>query len=155
MAFGRFHGTLFFLFMSIAAMTTLVAVTENIIAFTMDEFRLNRRKASLAALVILFIISLPCIFGFSIWSGFHPFGGDSNILDLEDFVVSDNLLPLGSLMIILFCTRKWGWGSDKFLAETNTGTGLKLPQACIFYIKWILPLIILAIWAIGIIKKFA
>lgn len=151
---GMILGFVFFAFLSIAALTTLVAVAENIISFGIDELKMSRRGSTLLTGGLLLVLSLPCIFGFNLLSNFHPLGGGSNVLDLEDFIVSDNLLPLGSLALTIFCTRSYGWGFDKFRDEANTGNGLKLPQALRFYLTWILPIIIFTIWLIGIIRKF-
>ncbi len=151
---GGFFGFVFFLFMSIAALTTLVAVTENLIAFGIDELHLKRRSSTVITTILLFILSLPCVFGFNLWSGFQPLGKGTNVLDLEDFIVSDNLLPLGALCVALFCTHKWGWGLEKFYEEANTGNGLKMPKAIAWYLTYVLPVIILAIYIIGICKRF-
>lgn len=154
MAGGAFLGTLFFVFLSIAALSTLVAVFENLVAFGMDEWKFSRGKSCLIFGVTVLIFSLPCILGYNIWSWVKPFGGSSNILDLEDFIVSDNLLPLGAFMLTIFCMNRWGWRGNGFNRELAKGNGIKLHGIIIFYIRWILPLIILAIWIIGLIKKF-
>ena len=154
MAGGWLWGALFFLFLTIAAFSTLVAVFENLAAFGIDELKLSRKKSCIIFGLALAVSSLPCIFGFNILSGFHPLGGSSNILDLEDFIVSDNMLPLGALILSIFCTRRIGWGLDNFYTEINTGKGLKFPRFFGIYLKWILPLIIFAIWLIGICKRF-
>ena len=150
---GRLFGSIFFLFMSIAALTTLVAVAENLIAFGIDELHLNRRISTTATTILLFVLSLPCVFGFNIWSKFQPFGKGTNVLDLEDFIVSDNLLPLGALAIVIFCTQKCGWGCNNFYQEANTGSGFKFPRAIAGYVTYVLPLIILLIYIIGLCKK--
>ena len=154
MAGGTLWGTLFFLFLTIAAFSTLVAVFENLAAFGIDELNWTRKKSCLFFGALLLIFSLPCIFGFGLWRNFHPMGPNSNILDLEDFIVSDNLLPLGALTLTLFCMHRWGWGTDGFYNELNTGKGLKFPRQMAFYLKWILPLLIFSLWIIGIYKKF-
>ena len=154
MSGGNIRGAIFFLFLSVAALTTLIAVTENLIAFGIDEFHFTRKKSTFLVSMILFFFSLPCVFGFNLWKNFQPLGKGSNVLDLEDFLVSDNLLPLGALMIIVFCTRKTGWGFDRFLEEANTGKGVAFPKAARFYVSWILPGIIFLIWIIGILKRF-
>ncbi|MBR6324644.1 MAG: hypothetical protein IKR62_06610 [Victivallales bacterium] len=110
--------------------------------------------STIATTVLLFILSLPCVFGFNLWSGFQPLGKGTNVLDLEDFIVSDNLLPLGALCVALFCTHKWGWGLEKFYEEANTGNGLKMPKAIAWYLAYVLPVIILAIYIIGLCKRF-
>ena len=154
MAAGWLWGSLFFLFLTIAAFSTLVAVFENLAAFGIDELKWSRKKSCTIFGLALAASSLPCIFGFNILSNFHPLGGSSNILDLEDFIVSDNLLPLGALFLTVFCSRRFGWGQENFYNEINTGKGLKFPRFFGFYLKWILPLIIFAIWLIGICKRF-
>lgn len=152
---GRIWGSLFFLFMSFAAMSTIIAVFENIISFAIDMTGCSRKKAVLINIIAIIVLSLPCIFGFNLWSGFTPFGGESNILDLEDFIVSNNLLPIGSLIYLLFCTWRCGWGWKNFQAETNTGKGMRFPKWAYFYVKFILPFIILAIFIIGNIQYFS
>ena len=150
---GRFLGTLFFLFMSIAALSTLIAVGENLIAYIMRTFSLSRVKSSLIFFVLLSLASLPCVFGFNIWKNFQPMGKGTNVLDLEDFIISDNLLPLGSMLILFFCTSKWGWGEENFLLEANAGKGMKFPSFMRVYVKWILPFIVLILWAHNIYVK--
>ena len=154
MAAGCLWGCLFFLFLTIAAFSTLVAVFENLAAFGIDELKWSRKKSCTIFGLALAVASLPCVFGFNILSNFHPLGGSSNILDLEDFIVSDNLLPLGALVLTIFCSRNFGWGLDNFYIEINTGKGLKFPRFFGFYLKWILPLVIFSIWLIGICKRF-
>ena len=151
---GPFWGFLFFLFLSIAAVSTLIAVFENLAAFGMDEFRWSRKKSCSIFGIILAALSMPCILGFNLWQKFRPLGKDSNVLDLEDFIVSDNLLPLGALYLTIFCTNRFGWGSENFYKELNTGKGWKFPHFFIPYMRWGLPAIILAIWVIGIVKRF-
>lgn len=152
---GRLWGSLFFLFMSFAAMSTIVAVFENIISFAMDLTGCSRKKAVLVNLVAIIILSMPCLLGFNVLSGFMPLGKNSNILDLEDFIVSNNLLPLGSLVYLLFCTWKCGWGFDRFRKEANTGTGIKFPAWIKVYVKYVLPIIVIVIFVMGYITKFA
>lgn len=154
MEYGMVRGFIFFLFLSIAALTTLIAVAENLIAFGIDELRFSRKKSTLITGILLFVLSLPCILGFNLWKTFQPLGKGSCVLDLEDFIVSDNFLPLGALMITLFCTRRRGWGLQNFLTEANTGNGFNFPRLLSFYITWILPVIILLIWVIGLVKRF-
>ncbi len=151
---GAFWGSLFFLFMSIAALSTLIAVFENLVAFGMDVFHWKRIKSCTIFGIILGIASFPCIFGFNIWSSFQPLGEGTGVLDLEDFIVSDNLLPLGALTLVLFCTMKKGWGSENFLNEINTGAGWKVRPFMIHYCRWGLPVIVFLIWGIGIAKRF-
>lgn len=151
---GRIWGSLFFLFMVFAAMSTVFAVFENIVACVRDLFGWSRKKACLVNGVLMFIISIPCVLGFNLWSGFMPFGPGSNILDLEDFIVSNILLPLGSLSIVLFCSWKFGWSWEKFKAEANTGKGVKVKDWMRVYIRYILPVIIFILFVIGIVSKF-
>ncbi len=154
MAGGRLWGTLFFLFMTFASLSTVIAVFENIISFTMDLKGWDRKKAVLINLVGVLVLSMPCVLGYNVWSGITPLGAGSTILDLEDFIVSNNLLPLGSLVYLLFCTTKLGWGYENFLKETNTGKGMKFPRQIAFYVKYILPLIVLFIFVMGYYTKF-
>ena len=154
MSAGRFWGILFFLFMTFAAMTTVIAVFENLVAFMMDEFDLKRKKSVLIGGIVVFVASLPCILGFGPWSSFQPFGAGSGILDLEDFIVSNNLLPLGSMIIVLFCSLRIGWGWDRFREEANTGKGIKLPAWAKPYFKYVLPVIMLIVFVMGYISKF-
>ena len=154
MAGGRIWGFCFFLFMSFAAISTVVAVFENIMSFSMDMTGCSRKKAAICNGIAIVILSMPCILGFNILSGFEPLGAGSNILDLEDFIVSNNILPLGSLGYLLFCTTKYGWGFEKFSEEANTGEGIRLPKAVRGYMTWILPLIVLLIFVQGYVSKF-
>lgn len=146
---GRFWGTLFFLFMCFAAMSTIIAVFENIISMTQDLFGWERKKACVVNLVLIFVLSLPCVFGFNLWSAFQPLGSGSTVQDLEDFIVSGNLLPIGSLTYVLFCTRKNGWGWKKFLAEANAGEGLEYPDKLKGYMSYVVPAVIIVILAVG------
>ena len=156
MALGRLWGALFFLFMTFASFTTVIAVFENLLANCIDNFGWTRKKATLVNCVFILIASLPCVLGYNLWSGFHPFLG-KDVLDSEDFIVSNLLLPIGSLVYLLFCVTKWGWGFDKYLAEANTGSGLKLPEkgpartAMKFYFSVVLPILILVILIQGLI----
>lgn len=155
MSGGRLWGALFFVFMSFAALSTVIAVFENIICFAMDLWGWSRKKAILINGIVIAVLSLPCVFGFNLLSGFQPFGAGSTIQDLEDFIVSNTLLPLGSLVYLLFCVSKRGWGWNNFLAEANTGErGLRFPKWAKFYCKWILPFIILFIFVMGYYDKF-
>lgn len=154
MSGGRFWGTLFFIFMMFAAASTIIAVFENIISFAIDLTGCSRKKAVIINLFVIIILSMPCILGFNVLSGFTPFGPNSNVLDLEDFIVSNNLLPLGSLVYLLFCTSRYGWGFKKFTDEANTGKGLKFPKWARIYVSYILPLIVLFIFIQGYISKF-
>ena len=152
---GRVWGGLFFLFLSFAAFTTLVAVFENIISFDMDLFKWSRKKSTLVSLILIIILSMPCVMGFNVLAGFTPLGEGSTIMDLEDFIVSNNLLPLGSLGYVLFCTRKNGWGWDGFMSETNAGEGIKFPAALRTYVTWFLPLLIAFIYLKGYYDMFS
>jgi len=154
MPLGRLWGALFFLFMSFAAMTTVFAVFETILAGLMDGFGWTRRKAAAALSAAIPLLSMPCILGFSVWGGFRPFGEGSCVLDLEDFVVSDLLLPLGALAFALFCCHRYGWGWEKFLAETNAGDGVKFPPSLRIYCGYALPVIIFIVFALGLYRRF-
>ena len=155
MAGGRLWGTLFFVFMSFAALSTIIAVLENIISFGIDLWGWTRKKSVLVNLILILVLSMPCVLGFNVWSGIAPLGAGSTIQDLEDFIVSNNLLPLGSLMYLLFCTSHYGWGWDRFIAEADAGKGIKFPQWARFYVSYILPLIVLFIFVMGYWQKFA
>ncbi len=151
---GQLWGTLFFVFMSFAALSTIIAVFENIISFAMDLWGWERKKAVVFNVILILILSMPCVLGFNIWSDFAPLGTGSTVQDLEDFIVSNNLLPLGSLLYLLFCTSRYGWGWDNFIAEADAGVGLKFPKAIRFYVSYILPLLILFIFITGWWQKF-
>lgn len=155
MAGGRLWGALFFVFMAFAAFSTIIAVFENIISFGMDLWGWSRKKTVIFNLFFILLISIPCILGFNLWSGFSvPHIG--NIQDLEDFIVSNNLLPLGSLIYLLFCTQRYGWGWDNFIAEADAGNGLRFPKGKLmrFYVTWVLPAIVLIIFVVGYVQKF-
>lgn len=147
MAGGRIWGTLFFLFMTFAALSTIIAVFQNIIAFAQDLWGCNLKKASFVNMIAVFVLALPCIFGMTIWSDFTILGKD--IMGFEDFLVSNNLLPLGSLVYLMFCVSRYGWGWDNFLKEANTGAGISFPKKIRFYLNYILPLIVLYIFFQG------
>ena len=147
---GRVWGALFFLFMTFASFTTIIAVFENLLSSAIDNFGWSRKKAVAIHLVAVFLLSLPCTLGYNLWSSIQPFGM-ADIQTFEDFVVSNLLLPLGSLVYLLFCVSKWGWGFDKYLAECNTGTGLKMPRCFKFYFQFILPILVLVILIQGLI----
>ena len=153
---GRLWGALFFVFMSFAAMSTVTAVFENILSCWMDKWNMPRRMAVLANLVLIFLLSLPCLLGFNVLSGFQPFGAGTGVLDLEDFIVSQNLLPLGSLLYLLFCvvSRKYAWGYENFLKEADQGKGVRFPAKLRLYFTYILPLIVLVIFVMGYWEKF-
>ncbi|CZT57984.1 Sodium:neurotransmitter symporter family protein [Eubacteriaceae bacterium CHKCI005] len=151
---GQIWGSLFFVFLLFAALSTIIAVFENIISCWMDLRGWSRRKTVLINLVAILILSLPCILGFNLWKEFQPFGDGSTILDLEDFLVSNNLLPLGSLVYLLFCTSRYGWGWKNFQKEANAGNGLKFPKWSRVYVSYILPIIVIVIFVQGYIAKF-
>lgn len=150
MAGGRFWGTLFFLFMIFASFSTVLAVFENILAICMDTFGWSRKKAVLVNFFVLALASLPCVFGYNIWSDLHIIGA-RDVLDSEDFLVSNILLPGGSLVYLLFCVSKWGWGFDKYIAEVNKGTGIRMSPKLKPYFKYVLPVLILIILLNGLI----
>ncbi|WMI81196.1 sodium-dependent transporter [Anaerotignum sp. MB30-C6] len=146
---GRLWGSLFFLFMCFAAFSTVIAVFENIISFGTDLTNASRKKVIAFNLVAIILLSIPCVLGFNVLSGVQLLGEGSTILDFEDFIVSNNILPLGSVVYVLFCTWKMGWGWDNFMAEANSGVGLKFPKAIRFYVQWILPVIVLFVFVMG------
>ena len=150
MAGGRFWVTLFFLFMIFASFSTVLAVFENILAICMDTFGWSRKKAVLVNFFVLALASLPCVFGYNIWSDLHIIGA-RDVLDSEDFLVSNILLPGGSLVYLLFCVSKWGWGFDKYIAEVNKGTGIRMSPKLKPYFKYVLPVLILIILLNGLI----
>lgn len=143
MAAGRIWGTLFFMFMTFAAFSTILAVFENIISCGMDLFHLSRKKSCMINLVLLIVLSLPCVFGYNLWLAFQPMGEGSAVLDLEDFIVSNCILPIGSLIYLLFCVTRYGWGFDRYLKEANTGEGMKIPKGIRIYVTYILPVLII------------
>ena len=149
---GRLWGSLFFVFMSFAALSTVLTVFEGILSGTMELFGWSRKKACILNGVSMLILSLPCALGFNLLSDITPFGGNSTIMDLEDFIVSNILLPVGSLIFILFCTRKIGWGWDNFLVEANAGKGLKVKKFMKSYMTWVLPILIIIVFVIGIVN---
>jgi len=148
---GRLWGTLFFLFMSFASFSTLTAVFENIISSCMDNFGWSRKKSTLLNCVFMLVMSMPCLLGFNVLSGVQLFGMD--ILGMEDFIVSKLLLPLGSLIILLFCSFRFGWGFDNYVKEANTGSGMKMPKALAPYFKYVLPLLLLFVFVTGFIQQ--
>lgn len=152
MPFGRLWGSLFFVFMSFAALSTVLAVFENIVACTRDLTGWSRKKACLVNGILLFVLSLPCALGFNVLKGIQPLGEGSNVMDLEDFIVNNIILPLGSLVFVLFCTRKCGWGWDNFTDEANQGKGLKVQKWMRGYMTWVLPVIIVFVFILGIIN---
>ncbi len=149
---GRLWGSLFFVFMSFAALSTVLAVFEGIAACTEDLFGWSRKKACVINGILLFVLSIPCCLGFNLLSGIQPLGEGTNIMDLEDFIVSNLILPIGSLVFILFCVTKRGWGWDNFVNEANTGKGLKLKRFMKGYITFILPALVLFVFIVGLIR---
>ncbi|MBM7582688.1 NSS family neurotransmitter:Na+ symporter [Caldicoprobacter guelmensis] len=154
MAGGRIWGSLFFIFMSFAAYSTVIAVFENIISFGVDLWGWSRKKASIINMFLIIVLSMPCVLGFNVLSWIQPLGEGTGILDLEDFILSYNLLPLGSLVYVLFCVTRYGWGFDNYLKEVNTGEGLKMPRMLKGYLTWILPAIIIVVLIQGYINVF-
>lgn len=154
MSGGRVWGTLFFLFMSFAALSTVIAVFENILSFAMDLWGWGRKKAVSLNIVLVIILSMPAVLGFNVWSGFQPLGPGTNIMDLEDFIVSNNILPLGSVIFVLFCASRRGWGWENFLKEANTGSGLKFPGGIRMYMFVVIPLVVAVIYLKGYYDMF-
>ncbi|WP_295213869.1 sodium-dependent transporter [Ruminococcus sp.] len=152
---SRIWGSCFFIFMSFAALSTVIAVFENIITMTVELGSWSRKKSLLVNLVLIFALSLPAILGFNLLSGFQPFGDGSTVMDLEDFLVSYNILPLGSLTFVLFCVRKNGWGWNNFLEEVNTGTGRRVPKWIRGYLTYVVPTLICLIYLKGYYDMFA
>lgn len=149
MAGGRIWGTLFFLFMTFASFSTVIAVFENIMSFAMDTFGMSRQKAAFINCILILLASLPCVLGYNVWSDLHLIGG-RDVLDSEDFLVSNLLLPIGSLIYLLFCVTRWGWGFDNYLKEANIGKGLKISKHLKLYFQFILPVLILIILIQGL-----
>lgn len=150
MAGERIWGSLFFLFMTFASFSTVMAVFENLISFSLDMYKVNRKKAVLINGVIVLIASIPCVLGYNIWSDLHLIGG-RDVLDSEDFLVSNLLLPIGSLIYLLFCVTRFGWGFDNYYKECNAGEGLKLPRILKPYLQFVLPVLILIIIILGLV----
>ena len=151
---GQIWGSLFFLFMIFASFSTVIAIFENLTTCFGELFNLKRNTVIFALIPAIILLSLPCVLGFNIWSDIHPLGGNSGILDLEDFIISNNVLPLGSLVYLTFCTTRYGWGWDNFLEEVNLGTGLKFPAWIRTYMTWGLPVIVLYIFISGYYAMF-
>ncbi len=154
MPMGRLWGSLFFIFMWFAAFATLIAVFENILACCIDLWGWSRQKASLISGIFIAVASLPCVFGFNLWAGIEPLGAGSTILDFEDFLVSNLLLPLGSLVYLIFCVSRVGWGFNKFTEECNTGKGVKIPKWAKGYLTYVLPVIVLLLFVQGLMPLF-
>ncbi len=152
---GRIWGTLFFLFLSFAALSTVIAVFENIISFAIDLFGISRSRAVLINIVLVSLLSMPAVLGFNVLSGIQPLGAGTGIMDLEDFLVSNNLLPLGSLVYLMFCTQKRGWGWENFIKEANAGNGKKFPLFVRGYMTYGIPALIVVIYLKGYWDMFA
>lgn len=150
---GKLWGSLFFVFMNFAALSTIIAVFENIVSFSIDLFHLSRRKSVLVNFIIIVLGSIPCAIGFSVLSFFQPFGAGSAVLDLLDFLVSNVIMPIGSLVFLFFCTRKIGWGWNAFINEANAGKGLTFPNKARMYVSYILPFIVIFIFIFGLWEK--
>lgn len=147
---GRLWGSLFFIFLAFAAFSTVIAVFENIISCWMDLTGMDRKKLVIINIFAMILLSIPCALGFNLWSGFMPFGEGSGVMDLEDFFVSNLMLPLGSLVYLLFCTTRYGWGWDNFMREANTGKGIKMPKWMRWYLTFVVPVLVLIIFVIGV-----
>lgn len=147
---GRLWGTLFFLFMIFASFSTVLAVFENLLAFAVDTFGISRKKASVIGCIAILVLSMPCVLGFNVWGNLQLIGG-RGVLDSEDFLVSNLLLPIGSIIYLLFCVSRWGWGFDHYLEEANTGAGAKLPRWLRPYFRYVLPVLIVIILVQGLI----
>ena len=151
MPMGRLWGSLFFVFMTFAAFSTVLAVFENIMAMCMDQFGWSRRKSGLMNALILFVLSLPCALGFNLWSFLQPLGEGSSVLDFEDLIVSNYILPIGAFLFVVFCTARFGWGWDNFVKEADQGKGMKVQSWMRPYVTYILPLIVILVFVLGII----
>ena len=154
MPMGNLWGAVFFVFMTFAAFSTVLAVFENILSCCMDMFGWSRKKACLINCLLLLVLSLPCALGFNLLAEVHPLGGSTTFLDLEDFLVSNILLPLGSLIFVIFAVSKRGWGWKKFMEEANAGRGWKVKNWMRGYITYVLPIIIIALFVIGLVTYF-
>ena len=155
MPLGRLWGSAFFVFMSFAALSTVITMFENQIAFGMDMLHWSRKKSVLINLVAMLILALPAALGYNVLSGIQPLGAGSTILDFEDFIVSDNLLPIGGAVILLFCTSKHGWGFDRFIEEANRGSGLKFPRWTRVYMNYVLPMVLVILYIRGFMSKIS
>ncbi len=152
---GKVLGSLFFLFMYFAALSTMIGVFENDVSFSIDLFGHDRKKAALFAGILITVGSIPCALGFNVWSEFQPLKAGNVIMDLEDFIVSNLLLPIGALVCCLFCTSRYGWGFDNYIEEANLGAGLKINKAFKWYFKIVLPLVLTFLAVYGLISYFA
>ena len=151
---GQLWGTLFFLFMSFAALSSVIAVFENIMGFSIDQWGFSRRRAVIVNGIALFVLSVPCILGFNLWSGFEV-PGIGNVQSLEDFLLSNNILLVGALVFLLFCVSKRGWGWESFIAEADTGEGARFPKAAYAYMKFVVPALIVVVFVAGWIPVLA
>ena len=151
---GRIWGALFFVFMSFAALSTVIAVFENIISYTADVWGIPRRRGTVLHMIGLWVLSLPCALGFNLLADFQPLGPGSSVLDLEDFLISNNILPLGGLIFLLFCTMRRAWGWDNFIEEVDMGEGLKFPRWLRGYLTYVLPILIFFVLTMGYVDKF-
>lgn len=154
MAGGHFWGTIFFLFMSFAALSTVIGAFENIVSYWIDVWGWSRRKSSWINCAALILLSVPTVLGFNVWAGFEPLGPGSSILELKDMLVSTTLLPIGALIFVFFTTSRYGWGWRNFLTEANTGVGMRFPVWARFYVSWILPVIIIVVFIRGYLELF-
>ncbi len=154
MEYGQIWGGLFFMFMLFAALTTLIAVFENIIAICMEVFGISRLKSVVCNCIVVLLLGLPCLLGYNVLSDVHPLGGGSTILDAYDFVLSNNILPFGTTCYILYVVLKRGWGFDNYLREANTGIGFKIPRGAVWYYRLVLPVVIVALFVQGYIGVF-
>ncbi|MFI3236981.1 MAG: sodium-dependent transporter [Lachnospiraceae bacterium] len=149
MPLGRLWGSLFFAFMCFAAMSTVIGVFENIISCTMDMKNYDRHKAVKINTIVMIVLSIPCVLGYNVWSAFQPLGANTAVLDLEDFFVSNNILPIGAMVYLLFCVSRYGWGWDNFIEEANLGKGVKFPKFLRVYITYIVPIAVLYVFFMG------
>ena len=152
---GRIWGSLFFLFLSFAALSTVIAVFENIISFAIDLWGWSRKKAVIVNILAIIVLSMPCVLGYNLLSGFHPLGSGTTIMDLEDFLISSNVLPLGSLVYVMFCTTRYGWGFRNFLTEADSGNGLRFPHQLRWHMTYIIPVVVVFIYLKGYYDLFA
>ena len=152
---GRIWGSLFFLFLSFAALSTVIAVFENIISFAIDLWGWSRKKAVIVNILAIIVLSMPCVLGYNLLSGFHPSGSGTTIMDLEDFLISSNVLPLGSLVYVMFCTTRYGWGFRNFLTEADAGNGLRFPHQLRWHMTYIIPAVVVFIYLKGYYDLFA
>ena len=152
---GRIWGSLFFLFLSFAALSTVIAVFENIISFAIDLWGWSRKKAIIVNILAIIVLSMPCVLGYNLLSGFHPLGSGTTIMDLEDFLISSNVLPLGSLVYVMFCTTRYGWGFRNFLTEADSGNGLRFPHQLRWHMTYIIPVVVVFIYLKGYYDLFA